>query len=41
MIKWYKIKCSFFKQEFGIKQWRDVIDFMTKNVGFDYEIIGQ
>lgn len=41
MIKWYKIKCSFFKQEFGIKQWRDVINFMTKNVGFDYEIIGQ
>lgn len=41
MIKWYKIKCSFYEQEFGIKHWEDVIEFMTKHIGFDYEIIGQ
>ena len=40
-IRWYKIKCSLFKQELGIKLWKDVIDFMTRTIGFDYTITGQ
>jgi hypothetical protein len=40
-IKWYKIKCSFFKQEFGVKRWSDVVDFLSKSIGFDYIITGQ
>ena len=40
-IKWYKIKCSFYEQEIGIHAWKDVINFVSKHVGFDYEIIGQ
>ena len=40
-IKWYKVKCSFYEQEFGIRCWRDVIDFMHRHVGFDIEIKGQ
>ena len=40
-IKWYKVKCSLFKQEFGVKRWYDLIDFMSKSIGFDYTITGQ
>lgn len=40
-IKWYKVKCSFYKQEFGIRTWRDILDFMHRHVGFDIEIKGQ
>lgn len=40
-IKWYKVKCSLYEQEFGIGHWRDVLDFMHRHVGFDIEIKGQ
>ena len=40
-IKWYKVKCSFYQQEFGIRTWRDVLDFMQRHIGFDIEIKGQ
>ena len=40
-IKWYKVKCSFYKQTIGFKTWQDIIDFMSKNIGFDYIIEGQ
>ena len=40
-IKWFKIKCSFYEREFGIKLWRDVVAFVDKHRCFDYEIKGQ
>lgn len=40
-IKWHKLKCSFYKQTIGFKTWQDIIDFMSKNIGFDYIIEGQ
>ena len=40
-IKWYKVKCSLYKQTFGVKRWKDLMDFMNKTIGFDYEITGQ
>lgn len=40
-IKWYKVKCSFFKQEIGIHMWDDVVDFLSKYRCFDYVIEGQ
>lgn len=40
-IKWYKIKCSLYEQEFGIRCWRDVLDLMHRHIGFDIEIKGQ
>jgi hypothetical protein len=40
-IKWYKLKCSFYKQTIGFKTWQDIIDFMSKNIGFNYTIEGQ
>ena len=40
-IKWYKVKCSFYQQEFGIRTWRDIMVFMHRHVGFDIEIKGQ
>ena len=40
-IRWYKVKCSLFKQEFGVKMWDDLIDFMKHTIGFDYTITGQ
>ena len=40
-IKWYKVKCSLFKEEFGVKCWYDLIDFMSHSIGFDYTITGQ
>jgi hypothetical protein len=40
-IKWFKVKCSFFKQEFGVKNWFDLIDFMSRTICFDYTITGQ
>ena len=40
-IKWYKVKCSLFKEELGIKYWGDVCEFLMDTVGFDYTITGQ
>ena len=40
-IKWFKIKCSFYQQEFGIKLWEDVMTFVNKHRCFDIEIKGQ
>ena len=40
-IQWYKVKCSMFKEEFGVRLWKDLIDFMSHTIGFDYTIIGQ
>lgn len=40
-IQWYKVKCSMFKEEFGVRLWKDLIDFMSHSIGFDYTIIGQ
>lgn len=40
-IKWFKVKCSFYQQEFGIKLWRDVVEFVDKHRCFDIEIKGQ
>ena len=40
-IQWYKVKCSFFKEEFGVRLWKDLIDFMSHTIGFDYTITGQ
>lgn len=40
-IKWYKVKCSLYKQTIGFKAWQDIIDFMSKNIGFDYVVEGQ
>jgi hypothetical protein len=40
-IKWFKIKCSFYQQEFGIKLWSDVVEFVDKHRCFDIEIKGQ
>jgi len=40
-IQWYKVKCSMFKEEFGVRLWKDLIDFMSKTIGFDYTITGQ
>lgn len=40
-IKWFKIKCSAYEQEIGIKLWSDVVEFVEKHRCFDYEIKGQ
>jgi hypothetical protein len=40
-IHWYKVKCSLFKQEFGVKKWDDLMEFMKHTIGFDYTITGQ
>ena len=40
-IRWYKVKCSLFKEEFGVRLWKDLIDFMSHTIGFDYTITGQ
>ena len=40
-IQWYKVKCSLFKEEFGVRLWKDLMDFMSKTIGFDYTITGQ
>ena len=40
-IQWYKVKCSLFKEEFGVRLWKDLIDFMSHTIGFDYNITGQ
>lgn len=36
-IKWFKIKCSAYEQEFGIKLWSDVVEFVDKH-DFDIDI---
>ena len=40
-IHWFKVKCSFYQQEIGIHLWKDVVDFVSKNMCFDYVIEGQ
>lgn len=40
-IKWFKVNCSFYQQEFGIKLWSDVVAFVDKHRCFDIEIKGQ
>ena len=40
-IKWFKVNCSFYQQEFGIKLWRDVVEFVVKHRCFDIDIKGQ
>ena len=40
-IQWFKVNCSFYEREFGIKKWSDVISFMEKYVGFDISITAQ
>lgn len=40
-IKWYKVKCSLYKEEFGVRKWIDLVNFISKTVGFDYTIEGQ
>jgi len=40
-IQWYKVKCSLFKQEFGVRNWNDLMEFMKHTIGFDYTITGQ
>lgn len=40
-IKWFKVKCSLFVEEFGVKSWDDLIDFMKHTRCFDYVIEGQ
>ena len=40
-IHWFKVKCSLYKQEIGIHLWKDVVDFVSKNMCFDYVIEGQ
>lgn len=41
MIRWYKVKSSFFDAEFGVKRWKDIIAFMEKYRGFDIEVVAQ
>ena len=40
-IKWHKVTCSLIKEEFGVRNWFDLIDFMSRTVCFDYIITGQ
>lgn len=40
-IKWFKVNCSLYKQEIGIKRWKDVIEFLSKHPCFDFTITGQ
>ena len=40
-IHWYKVKCSLFKKEFGVRKWDDLMEFMKRTIGFDYTITGQ
>ena len=39
-IKWYSIKCSLYNQSIGVRRWDDVLDFLSKHIGFDVEIKG-
>lgn len=40
-IRWYKVNCSFYEQDFGIRLWKDIMDFMEKHIGFDIHITAQ
>lgn len=40
-IQWYKVNSSMLKDEFGVILWKDLIDFMSHTIGFDYTITGQ
>ena len=40
-IQWYKVKCSLFKEEFGVIRWYDLVEFISHTIGFDYTITGQ
>ena len=37
-VQWYKVNCSMLKDEFGVILWKDLIDFMSHTIGFDYTI---
>ena len=36
--KIYRINCSFYDEEIYALKWKDVVDFVRNNVGYDYEI---
>lgn len=40
-VQWYKVNSSMLKDEFGVILWKDLIDFMSHTIGFDYTITGQ
>ena len=40
-IKWFRVESSFYEQDFAIKRWRDVVDFVTRHVCFDVNVKGQ
>ena len=40
-VQWYKVNCSMLKDEFGVILWKDLIDFMSHTIGFDYTITCQ
>lgn len=40
-IRWFLVKCSFYDEPIGIQYWSDVVDFLTHNACFDYEIKGK
>ena len=37
-VQWYKVNSSMLKDEFGVILWKDLIDFMSHTIGFDYTI---
>lgn len=39
-IQWYKVKCSFYNEEFAVRSWEALMAFMKHNIGFDYNIKG-
>ena len=40
-VQWYKVNSSMLKDEFGVILWKDLIDFMSHTIGFDYTITCQ
>ena len=40
-VQWYKVNSSILKDEFGVILWKDLIDFMSHTIGFDYTITCQ
>ena len=40
-VQWYKVNSSLLKDEFGVILWKDLIDFMSHTIGFDYTITCQ
>jgi len=37
-IRWFLVKCSLFDEPIGIRYWSDVVDFLSHNACFNYEI---